>query len=212
MTSTIRWSQAEIQWLDLNAGQMPFQDLMRRLHAEAKKNRWPLRTANAVICRLHRTGQIASCRHGEWLTLGATAELLGCTNARIIGWIKDPVICEILQPRFVCSRWYVSRSGWRRLAREMPRVIGGYGVDALFMLLENRELAEQVAGQYRATRGDYRIRCIETGRVYKNCGEAAAELHVSDKTISRAIRMQRPVRVLGLRFEALRAPVSEGVL
>ena len=202
---SVRWTQPEIEWLDAHAGQIPFADLVARMQRKARREGWPVRSADAIICRLHRTGQQALCRQGEWLTLGGAAELLGCSGARVREWIQDPRIREVLQPKWVGKGWYVNRSGWRRLARQMPRVLGGYSADALFDLLEDRELADSIAARYRATMGDWRIRCVETGKVYANCMAAARELHVDHTTLSRAIRERRQVRSLGMTFEALRA-------
>jgi hypothetical protein len=111
-----------------------------------------------------------------------------------------------MKPRKVGAFWYIERRALRRLAREMPQVLGGYGADALFLLLEDRDLAEEVCRQCPGFWGDKRIRCIETGRVYQSCSEAAEALHVDYTTISLAIKQRRPVRVLGLRFERVRQP------
>ena len=79
----------------------------------------------------------------------------------------------------------------------MPYVLGGATVEALFALLEDRALAEKVALEHPCHWGDLRIRCIETGRIYANCDEAAQLLHVDRSTISVAIKQGRPVRSLG---------------
>jgi hypothetical protein len=99
---------------------------------------------------------------------------------------------------------YISRASWRRLARVMPRVLGGFSADALFLLLEDRRLAESVAAQYPQAIGDWRISCVETGQVWPSCNVAAGELHVSQAAISKGIRERRMVPSLGMTFEALR--------
>jgi hypothetical protein len=100
---------------------------------------------------------------------------------------------------------YISRASWRRLARVMPRVLGGFSADALFLLLEDRQLAESVAAQYPQTMGDWRIRCVETGQIWPSCCAAARELNVSQAAISKAMLNARPVWCLGMTFEALRS-------
>jgi hypothetical protein len=86
----------------------------------------------------------------------------------------------------------------------MPRVLGGFSADALFLLLEDRRLAESVAAQYPQAIGDWRIRCVETGQIWPSCIAAARELNVSRQAISKAILNTRPVWCLGMTFEALR--------
>jgi hypothetical protein len=58
-----------------------------------------------------------------------------------------------------------------------------------------------VAQQYPRQMGDWRIRCVETGKVWATAGQAARELHVDQATIRLAMRERRAVAVLGLRFE-----------
>ena len=127
-------------------------------------------------------------------------------RSRVEAWLRRPQVLAILNPRWIGKIRYIERRAWRRLAREMPRILGGFSVDALFALLEDRELAESVASQYRRPCGDWRVRCVETGRIYPSCGAAAAAHHVTQQCISLAIRQRRPVAALGLTFEALRQP------
>ena len=179
---------------------------MERYQLKARQMGWPERSASAILQRLHRTGQYGRARQGGCLTSGGVAELLGCHHSRVNAWFKRPKLVAILQPRRVGGFWYSDRSAWRRVAREMPQVLGGFGADALFLLLEDRELAEDVARRCPGFWGDKRIRCIETGRIWPSCSAAADALHVDYTTISLAIKQQRPVRVLGLSFERVRQP------
>jgi hypothetical protein len=82
--------------------------------------------------------------------------------------------------------------------------LGGFSADALFSLLEDRDLAEAVATAHPRPMGDWRVRCVETGQIFSSCGAAARELHVTQACISLAIRQARPVTALGMTFEALR--------
>jgi PAS domain-containing protein len=118
------------------------------------------------------------------------------------GWFRQPRNQLILQPKWRGRCRYVSRAAWRRLARERPQVLGGYPVDRLHALLEDRELAERVLAQCPRQLGDWRIRCVEDGRQWRTAGDAARELHVSQAAITLAMREGRPVVALGMRFEA----------
>tara|TARA_R110000868_G_scaffold95493_2_gene262590 strand:+ start:270 stop:599 length:330 start_codon:yes stop_codon:yes gene_type:complete len=100
---------------------------------------------------------------------------------------------------------YIERKAWRRLAREMPRVLGGFSVDQLFALLENRELADDIAVRFPRPLGDWRVRCVDTGEVFRSCGAVALRYHVTQACISEAVRRRRAVPTLGLTFEAMRA-------
>jgi hypothetical protein len=200
------WTPPEATYLDQLAGDVPFPELVDRYQRHAHRQGWPERSASAILQRLRRTRQSGRARMGECLTSGGIADILGCPKSRTNAWLKRPAVRAVLQPRKVGSFYYVERSALRRLARRMPQVLGGFGADALFLLLENRELAEEVCRQCPSYWGDKRIRCVETGRVYGSCREAAEHLHVDYTTISLAIKERRPVTVLGLTFERCRQP------
>jgi hypothetical protein len=200
------WSPAEVETLERYAGRLPFQELVRRMHAAAHQRGGLIRSPNAIMQRLHRMGLQATCRHGDWLTYCEIGDLLGCPGDRVAGWTRAADVRAILQPRWRGKAWFTPRDNWRRLAREMPHILGGFDADALFALLEDRELADQVAAEHCATLGDWRVRCVETGRVYRNCGAAAREHHVHHSTISLAIREGRPVTSLGMTFETMKKP------
>jgi hypothetical protein len=199
------WSPPEAEYLDRLVGDLPFPELVARFHRQAQRQGWPPRTERAILARLRRTGQRASGRCGAYLTTGAAAELLGCPGTRVEAWLRQRRVRDILQPIWAGKTRYIERKAWRRLARERPQVLGGFPADVLFLLLEDRELAESVASRYRAAMGDWRIRCIENGRIYRSASAAARELHVTQSAISLAIKQRRPVRALGLTFEALRS-------
>jgi hypothetical protein len=204
MSAPPRWTPAEANYLEQLSGEVPWPTLVRRMKIAATQKGWPPRTEKAIMMRLRRTGQPGRARHGEWTTTGGVGEILGCPPTRIDSWLRRKRIREILEPQRIGQVRYISRRSWRRLAREMPRVFGGFSPDALFLLLEDRELAEAVAEEHPRSMGDWRVRCVETGQVWPSCGAAARELHVSQAAVSLAIRQARPLTAVGLTFEALR--------
>jgi hypothetical protein len=199
------WLPAEGEFLDRLAGDVPFPELVARFQKHGKRQGWPLRSEKAIAERLRRTGQRGSARCGAVMTTGGAADLLGCGSTRIDAWLRRAKIREILQPRWAGKVRYIERRAWRRLAREMPQVLGGFPAGRLFLLLEDRKLADAIAARYARPLGDWRVRCVETGEVYRSCGAAAAAHHVTQACISLAIRQRRPVAALGLTFEALRS-------
>jgi hypothetical protein len=204
MTHPPRWTKPESDYLESLAGDLPLRELVARYQTQAVKSGWPERSRRAVQQRLVRMGYEARCRTGDWVTTGGAAEILGCPGCRVEAWLRRERTAAILQPKWRGAYRYISRRSWRRLAKERPQVLGGFDVDRLYQLLENRELAEAVAARYPRPRGDWRVRCVETGKVWPSAVVAAKELHVSQAAITLAMRQQRPVRVLGMRFEALR--------
>ena len=203
----IRWTAAEIDYLERLVGDVPFPVLVRRMKIAATANGWPDRSDKAISQRLRRTGQASGARHGDWTTTGGVGEILGCPGTRVEAWLRRKCVRDLLAVRQVGKRRYIERRWWRRLARLMPRVLGGFSADVLFLLLEDRELADAVAAAHPRPIGDWRVRCVETGQIWSSCGSAAAEFHMSQAALSMAIRRGRPVPTLGLTFEALRGAV-----
>jgi len=208
MTPPPRWLPAETAYLEQLAGDVPFPTLVRRMKIAATMRGWPARSTKSIIMKLRRMGIPCRARHGEWTTTGGAAEILGCPGTRVEAWLRRKQITEILEPYHVGQVRYISRRSWRRLAREAPRVLGGFGADRLFLLLEDRELADAVAEAHPRPIGDWRVRCVETGQIWPSCVAVARELHVSQAAVSLAIRERRPVTALGKRFEALRDPLT----
>jgi hypothetical protein len=204
MTQPPRWSREESDYLESLAGDYPIREVVNRYRRRAGANGWPVRSPNAIHLKMVRMGHHVRVRAGEWVTTGGAALLLGCPGARVEAWLRSRRNREILQPMWRGPFRYISRTSWRRLARERPQALGGFDADRLFQLLEDRELAEEVANRFPRPRGDWRVRCVETGQVWPSAVAAAQELHVAQTTITRAMRLSRPVTVLGMRFEALR--------
>lgn len=204
MTHPPRWTQPELDHLESLAGDVPFPTLLRSMHYKATAEGWPRRTDKAIVMRMRRSRQFCRARTGEWTTTYGAGEILGCPGTRVDAWLRRKPIARILDPQTTGGTRYINRRSWRRLARAMPRVFGGFSADALFLLLEDRDLADAIAEQHPRPMGDWRVRCVETGQIFSSCGAAARELHVTQACISLAIRQRRTVAALGMTFEALR--------
>ena len=204
MSRPPRWTQPEIDHLEQLAGDVPFPTLLRSMHYKATAEGWPPRTDKAIVMRMRRTRQYCRARVGEWTTTYGAGELLGCPGTRVDAWLRRKAVAKILDPQWTGGTRYINRRSWRRLARVMPRVLGGFSSDALFALLEDRDLADAIAAAHPRPMGDWRVRCVETGQIWPSCGAAARELHVSQAAVSLAIRQGRQLTALGMTFEALR--------
>jgi hypothetical protein len=204
LTHPPRWTQPELEHLESLAGDVPFPTLLRSMHYRATAEGWPPRTDKAIVMRMRRSRQYCRARTGEWTTTYGAGELLGCPGTRVEAWLRRESVAAILDPQWTGNTRYITRRSWRRLARVMPRVLGGFSSDALFSLLEDRDLADAVAAAHPRPMGDWRVRCVETGQIWPSCGAAARELHVSQAAVSLAIRQCRQLTALGMTFEALR--------
>lgn len=181
------WSAEELELLQSLAGDMPFQLLVSTFRQQAKIHRWPLRSADALQCRARLLG--LNLRHvaGTWVTTGSIGEMLGVSLYCVNHWFRR----HPLERRCTGNACYYKRSDVRRWARKHPEYLGGIAVDRLFMLLEDRKLAEWIVENYPhrpPSRWETnRVRCIETGRVYASQGEAARAHWVTPGAIHHAM-------------------------
>lgn len=197
------WSAAELTYLHQLAGEHPFPDLLRRLKIRAGIMGWPVRSRKAVANRLARSNEPVRPRADGCTTTYGAAQILGVSGDCVAAWLRDPAILAILAPRVCTGIRYIDRRGWRQLARERPDVFGGIPADRLFLLLEDREMADGIAAAHPCGRADWRVRCVETGQVWASCRQAGEALNVHPSTITKALREGRPVPAVGLRFERL---------
>ena len=198
------WSPEEVRYLSEIGDSLPLGMLIYRFRRRADARGWPARTNGAIANKAFKLGLRSRdnrVRADDLTSPGGAAQILGCLPDRVSKWFDDPSLSPILKPVFCRNVRYVDRKGWRRLAGERPDVLGGFGVDRLFMLLEDRDLAQAVAEAYPYQRKDNRIRCIETGKIWPSASHAAREHFVTFSAICYAIRERRPVTVLGLTFE-----------
>lgn len=195
------WSKEEREWLDLYCNDLPPQELICQF-----RKRWPHRSEKAIRSMVLKHHGSILAFNGHWLHCRAVAAILGVSDDRVRKWLQKTELRECLQ----LQRWgkglYGHRKDWRRLARKHPEVFGGIERDRLFALLEDENLAADISRRFPGDGRDFRIRCIETGQIWSSCRHAANELFVNDRTIALAIRENRPVYVLGMTFETLRAP------
>jgi DNA-binding transcriptional MerR regulator len=198
------WSEPELAMIERLAGEIPFSELVEQFTCYGKQQGWPPRSRKAIHQRLIRSGLFTHPTVGRTLTTGGVALILGVHPSRVDSWLRRKGIREILRPRGDGRIRYFSRGSWRRLAKQQPRILGGFSADALERLLEDRALAQHVAVTYTQPPGLRGVRCVETGRTWTSQRAAAQELFVTQACISLAMRQGRPVRALGMTFEALR--------
>jgi len=208
VSKTIPWSPEELAYLAEHDGNMPFAMVADSFRRQALEQGWPIRSRSAISNMRYKLGctnpMKTTMRVGELTTTGGAALILGCSQKRILKIVTNPLNRSFLQVIWTGTMRYISREGWRRLAKERPKALAGFDPDRLFQLLEDRDLAEDVAARHPLPPGCHSIRCIETSQRWDSAAAAAAELFVSPSGINDAIRERRPVTVLGLTFERVR--------
>ena len=191
-----KWSEREEEMLFSLAGDVPFSSLVRTYHQWASTEKFQYRTAEALMHRLKKNGYSARS-FGEWLDTRAVSQFLGISVFKVRYWITTGLIRGHREGR----RWYISRTGLRDLARRRPDLFQEQEETVLIQLLCDPTLAKELSERdERLPHGKrQRIRCIETGRVYKSMAEAGRHVYVCGRAISKAMLLGKPCA--GLHWE-----------
>lgn len=180
-----RWSVAELEALEDIAGNHPPDRLSWAYNNWAGRNGYGIRTHQAILTKLSRRG-VSARACGDWVSCGYICQVLGIGTDRPQHWqARYGIPCHRDGRR---ARFY-RRSDLRKAAEEQPAIFGGISADRLFLLLENRELADRVAATHpRCSKDPRPVRAVETGWFYPSIRAAAARVHVTRQAIQHAIR------------------------
>jgi hypothetical protein len=194
-----RWTQAESDRLKELAGDLPLDMIVSYWKGEAAKHGWPQRSRGGIKRHLNDEG-FSVLPTGTWIMQSGLASL-GITHATLNDWFRTGALRSYqVGPH---GKRYINRRNLVRLAKEQPWRFGGCSADALFEVLENRELAEQIAAEYPFRPNvRRRVRCVETGEVFSGAREAAKAVHVDVSTIKLSARTGRAT--MGRRWEWVR--------
>lgn len=186
LSAAKHWTAAEFEKLETLAGELPTEMIHQEYNKWAKRNGYPTRRHKAILLKLRNTG-ISFEPVGEWITCKYIAGVLGVEEMTPRRWIRS----ELVKPyrSRAAGRVCIRRADLVDLARKMPQVFGGIEESRLYMLLEDEQLARQIAKDFPRKRLAKRpIQNIETGVVYKSVGDAANEYFVRQQSIHSAIK------------------------
>lgn len=189
------WTQPELDRLDAMAGTTPWHLFCRAYNGWASANGYPSRTTTALRNRLQKMGHGMSVSGGDWLTTGDIAAIAEISPGRPENWVAR--FRDILQP--ACRhRYYIHRRNLRKLARQHPRLFGGISEGSLNCLLEDENLAAEIAAAYPNPplplhQKPLPVLCVETGVTYPSQTAAARAHHVVPYSICWAIKHNQPI-------------------
>lgn len=196
------WSDEDVAALIEIAGDVPRPMVHRVYNQKAATEGRPPRTDKAIKLKAVELG-LSLKAAGTWLTMTELAKLLDVTPQRVDGWAhRHPSF-----PRRKLSTdsrvSYLYRPDLIKWFKLHPHVLAGIDKTRLFALLEDEELAEEIAAAYPVMRGvAVPIQCLDTGRIYPNCEEAARHLHVSPCWIRHALQQGRST-IAGYRLRRI---------
>lgn len=181
----VPWSAVELEMLEQLAMDQPPDRLAAVYNCWAGQRRFAVRTREAVIWMANKRGfRDRAC--GDWVSTGYICQTLGISFNTPQRWSDQYGIpCH----RDGRGRRFFRRSDLRRVAKRQPERFAGISADRLFLLLEDRSMADAVAAAFpRRPMAPRQIRCVETGWLYPSIKGAARRVGVVSGAIQRAIR------------------------
>lgn len=156
-----RWTPQETEMLEELMMNLPLDMVHQAYNAWASRNGAALRTYAALMIRSQLNGMQMIRGMGEWITTKHIADLLGVSRATPLYWVKR---YNFPHHRSPSRTIYFRRADLHKIAKNRPGIFGGIHADNLFLLLEDRELADQIAARYsRRGRDPKPVKAIETG-------------------------------------------------
>jgi hypothetical protein len=183
-----RWSQEELEFIERIAGDIPYHIIVRTYNNWAGKNGYPQRTMDGIkaICLKHG---ISLRPQGRWVTTMYIAEVLDIPFQTVTGWTAAGYLPRCTRAR----RLYVHRSSIHELAASRPHLFAGISADRVYALIEDEDLAQQIARDYPRNRFRHKgVRAVEKNAVYPSLRVAAKSLPAAHTSIMRAIHTGQP--------------------
>lgn len=180
-----RWSTRELEMLEQLAMDQPPSKLPAAYNCWARNNGFTVRTSQSVTWAANRRG-MRDRATGDWVHTGYICQVLGISFNMPQRWTDQYGIPCYRDGR---GRRYFRRSDLQHVARQSPERFAGIPADRLFLLLEDRELADSVAATYPLRPMQPRpVRAIETGWFYSSLREASQRVGARRSSIQRAIK------------------------
>jgi hypothetical protein len=180
----IRWSTEEVQALEQFAIDHPPDRLALIYSAWAAQQGFPKRSNHAIWSKLARAG-LTIRAEGDWVSTTYICEVLGVAYDTPQKWTRR----GIPHHRNGRGARFFRRADLKQAALERPQMFGGISADRLFLLLEDRELADDIAARFTRRAADPRpVRAVETGWRYPSMRAAAERMYINRQAIQFAIR------------------------
>lgn len=180
-----QWSAAELELLEQVAIDQPPDRILITYNNCAKQQGFPARTKQAVTWRMSQLG-LTEKACGDWVSAAYICRVLGVSTFTPHYWTdRKGIPCH----RDGRGRRYFRRSELRKVARQQPDIFGGISADRLFMLLEDRQLADDIAAQFPRRGSDPKpVVAVETGWWYPSITAAAERNFIGTSAIQQAVR------------------------
>jgi hypothetical protein len=185
------WSNEEVEIIRDLISTMPPHQFVNTYLIMASNRGLPKRSDTAIRLKAYELGYSLEPEI-EYMSMQKIAEMLGVSRDAVDNW-RNLGLETHRRTNKPGARHYVNRVAFRRFARKRPEVLGGTDRFGLFCLLENEKWVEQILTDYPerwygSGKGAKRVKCVETGKVFKSMGDAARSVYVTRSGIFKAVK------------------------
>lgn len=203
--SYTRWTEFEVNVLRSLAETTPQCQIKARYNSIVVKQGLPQRSFTAIKSKCNKDG-ILIRPEVETYDVPYVAKCLGVCNTTIYKWIKDFGLKATRSRNKAYAHYYISHKSLRAFARKNPERFAGVDPINLFILINDKDLADQITEQYprkiSTQFGCTRIRCITTGKIYTSIGKLCREYNFSRSSFDWTMRHYNG-RFGNLQFERI---------
>lgn len=195
-----QWKPEEVKLLREIAETLPTAQLVRVFNRQNGLLGNPKRSAQSIKLKINELGM--SLRAQCVFNASSLARTIGVSSDAVRHWIKIG-LKSTRQNEVANSPHYISPAALRRFARKRPELFGGLNRIDLYIVLEDEKLVDFILANYpnrnKPLTPPNRVRCIETGRIYRSYKEAGKAVFVSRSGIFKSIKFG--IAANGYHFE-----------
>lgn len=185
--SYTRWTKAEIELLRSLAELTPPCHMKAKYNSIASKMNLPKRSFKAIKSKCNKTGIIIR-PEVQTYHVPHVAKCLGVCKTTIYTWIQEEGLKASRRRNSPYSHYYISHKDLKAFVRKHPEKFGGVDPLNLFVLIDDKDLADRVTQQYPkkfvSQFPPTRMRCVTTGKIYKSIGDLCREHNFSRSTFN----------------------------
>lgn len=158
----------------------------------AVKHNRPTRTRNAIFLKCNDL-KLSVYPLYSTLTTDRIVSALGIDENKIYRWISKG-LKTTRGSRKNAARHYIAIKDLRKFAHSYPEEFAGVNWDELFMLIEDKDLVDQIKQQHpKRVFGPMRVRCVETGQVFRSQAAAAKHFYLYRSALYKAVKFGKAV-------------------
>lgn len=185
--SYTRWTKVEIDLLRSLAEMTPLYQMKGKYNSIASKMNLPRRTLQSIKSKCNKSAIVIK-PEVQTYNVPHVARCLDVCHSTIYSWIKYEGLKASRRRNSRYLHYYISHRDLRAFVRKHPQKFAGVDPLNLFILIDDKDLADKVTQQYPKRLPSQfpstRMRCVTTGKIYQSIGDLCRAHNFSRSTFN----------------------------